>query len=193
MSSADAIKAALMSPEDLDRTLNRMARQIVEHLDPQANIQDRIGLIGLQTRGVFLAKRLHDKIQEIVEVDLPFGVLDATLYRDDFRTHHQPVVKVTDVPFDVHDRRIILVDDVLFTGRSARAAIDAIMDLGRPAKVFFLALIDRGLRELPIRADFVGMTVPTTSGEEVRVKLKEFDEDEGVWLVDVPKLAKLSN
>ncbi len=196
MSSADVIKAALMSPSDLDRTFDRMARQIVEHLDPNSDSANRLGLIGLQTRGVFIARRLRDRIQKITGEVLPFGVLDSTLYRDDFRTRHQPVVKVTDVPFDVQGRRIVLVDDVLYTGRSVRAAIDAIMDLGRPARIHFLTLIDRGLRELPIRADIVGMKVPTTSGEEVRVRLKEFDEEDGVWLVNVPKpvskLAKTS-
>jgi pyrimidine operon attenuation protein/uracil phosphoribosyltransferase len=185
------VKAQLMDAADLDRTLNRLARQIVEHLDPSAGSgqaaesAERLALVGMQTRGVFIARRLRDKIEAFEGVKLPFGVLDATMYRDDFRRRlRQPVVHPTDIPFDVDDRRLVLVDDVVYTGRTTRAALDALMDLGRPASVRFLALIDRGLRELPVRPDFVGRTVPTTPGEEVRVRLAETDDAEGVWLVE---------
>ena len=184
LSPDDTVKAQLMDAADLDRTLNRLARQIVEHLDEEAEPAERLALVGMQTRGVHLARRLRDKIADFERLKLPFGVLDATMYRDDFRQRlRQPVVHPTDIPFDVHDRRLVLVDDVLYTGRTTRAALDALMDLGRPASVRFLVLIDRGLRELPVRPDFVGRTVPTTPGEEVRVRLSEVDEADGVWLV----------
>ncbi len=183
-SDGDTVKARLMDAADLGRTLDRLARQIVEHLDEEAEPAERLALVGMQTRGVHLARRLRDRIEAFEGVRLPFGVLDATMYRDDFRRRlRQPVVHPTEIPFDVHDRRLVLVDDVLYTGRTTRAALDALMDLGRPASVRFLALIDRGLRELPIRPDFVGRTVPTTPGEEVRVRLAEIDGEDGVWLV----------
>lgn len=176
-----------MDREDLDRTLNRMARQIVEQLDPEADEADRLALIGMQTRGVFLARRLRSKIAEIEGVDLPVGVLDVSFYRDDYRTRlRQPQIQVTDIPFDIYDRRLVLIDDVLFTGRTGRAALDALMDVGRPASVKFLVIVDRGHRELPICADYVGRTVPTTPGEEVRLWLEEVDGEDGVWLVQNP-------
>ncbi|MDX1530377.1 MAG: bifunctional pyr operon transcriptional regulator/uracil phosphoribosyltransferase PyrR [Rhodothermales bacterium] len=181
----DTVKARLMDAADLDRTLARLARQIVEHLEDDADPTERMALVGMQTRGVHLARRLREKVEAFENVRLPFGVLDATMYRDDFRKRlRQPVVQPTEIPFSVDDRRLVLVDDVLYTGRTARAALDALMDLGRPASVRFLALVDRGLRELPIRPDFVGRAVPTTPGEEVRVRLEECDGVEGVWLVE---------
>jgi pyrimidine operon attenuation protein / uracil phosphoribosyltransferase len=180
----DVVKARLMDEADLDRTLDRLARQIVEHLDDDAEPADRLALVGMQTRGVHLARRLRDKIEAFEKVRLPFGILDATMYRDDFRRRlRQPVVHPTDIPFDVDDRRLVLIDDVLYTGRTTRAALDAIMDLGRPASVRALVLIDRGLRELPVRPDFVGRFVPTTPGEEIRVRLREMDGEDGVFLV----------
>jgi pyrimidine operon attenuation protein / uracil phosphoribosyltransferase len=181
----DVVKARLMDEADLDRTLNRLARQIVEHLEEDAEPGERLALVGMQTRGVHLARRLRDKIEAFEGLRLPFGILDATMYRDDFRKRlRQPVVHPTDIRFDVDDRRVVLVDDVVYTGRTTRAALDALMDLGRPASVRFLALIDRGLRELPVCPDFIGRTVPTTPGEEVRVRLREADAEEGVWLVE---------
>ncbi len=188
----DTVKARLMDAADVDRTLNRLARQIVEHLDDSLPVVDgeakpveRLALVGMQTRGVHIARRLRDKIEGFEGIRLPFGVLDSTLYRDDYRTRfRQPVVQPTDIPFDVDDRRLVLVDDVLYTGRTTRAALDAIMDLGRPASVRFLAFIDRGLRELPVAPDFIGRTVPTIAGEEVRVRLTEIDDEDGVWLVE---------
>lgn len=183
--ATDMVKARLMDAADVDRTLNRLARQIVEHLDDEAEPVERLAIIGMQTRGVHLARRLRDKIESFEGIRLPFGILDATLYRDDYRKRlRQPEVQPTDIPFDVYDRRVVLVDDVVYTGRTTRAALDAIMDIGRPASVRFLAFIDRGLRELPVAPDFVGRTVPTVAGEEVRVRVNEIDEEDGVWLVE---------
>ena len=187
MDPLDRIKAQLMDAQDLDRTLNRMARQIVEELDPDMDVSRDFALIGMQTRGVPLAKRLQAKIRAVEELDVPIGILDATMYRDDFRLRlKQPVVRATHIPFDVTERHVVLVDDVLYTGRTARAALDALMDLGRPASVRFLVIVDRGLHELPIMADYVGRRVPTLRGEEVRVRLSEVDDREGVWLVEHP-------
>lgn len=190
MEPHDVIKAQLMDEQDLDRTLNRMARQVIELMAPEEDASGSFGLIGMQTRGVYLAQRLKDKILAFEGLDVPVGVLDATMYRDDFRMRlKQPVVRATRIPFDVTRRHLILVDDVLYTGRTARAALDALMDLGRPASVRLLTIVDRGLRELPICAEIVGRQVPTMPGEEVRVRVKEVDAHEGVWLVATPKAA----
>ena len=184
MDAHDHIKAELMDARDLDRTLDRMARQIIELIDPEADGDGGFALIGMQTRGVFLARRLQQKIRDADDRELPLGVLDATMYRDDFRQRlKQPIVRDTRILFDITERHLVLIDDVLYTGRTARAALDALMDLGRPASIRFLAIVDRGLRELPIRADLIGREVPTMPGEEVRVRLAEVDEREGVWLV----------
>lgn len=185
MEQSDVIKAQLMDERDLDRTLDRMARQIVETFAIDDLGPVNVGLIGMQLRGVYLARRLRKKILEVEKVDIPLGVLDATMYRDDFRLRlKQPVVRETQIDFDITERHLVLIDDVLFTGRTTRAALDALMDIGRPASVKFLVIVDRGLRELPIRADFVGRKVPTLPGEEIRVRLCEVDDQEGVWLVE---------
>ncbi len=182
------IKAQLMNAQDLDRTLERMARQIDEFIDPEESSVEQFALIGMQSRGVYLAQRLQQKIRAIEGVEVPVGVLDVTMYRDDFRMRlKQPAVRATDIPFDISGRHLILVDDVLYTGRTGRAALDALMDIGRPASVRFLVIVDRGLRELPIYADIVGLQVPTFPGEEVRVRLEEIDGREGVWLVENPR------
>lgn len=187
MEARDRIKAQLMDARDLDRTLDRMARQIVELVEPETDATKHFGLIGMQTRGVYLARRLQAKIRAVEAVDIPFGVLDATMYRDDFRMRlKQPVVRVTDIPFDITERHLVLVDDVLYTGRTVRSALDALMDIGRPGAVHFLVIVDRGRRELPICADIVGRQVPTLPGEEVRVRVNEIDDREGVWLVEHP-------
>ena len=188
MEPNDRIKAQLMDEYDLDRTLERMARQIDELIDPDESDINDFALIGMQTRGVYLARRLREKIRNIEGVEVPLGILDSTMYRDDFRLRlKQPAVRVTDIPFDITRRHLVLVDDVLYTGRTARAALDALMDMGRPASVKFLVIVDRGLRELPIYADIVGREVPTLPGEEVRVRLSEIDGREGVWLVENPR------
>jgi pyrimidine operon attenuation protein/uracil phosphoribosyltransferase len=142
----------------------------------------------MQTRGVHLARRLQGIIREVDGIEIPLGVLDVTMYRDDFRMRQQqPEVKETRIDFDVDGRHLVLVDDVLYTGRTVRAGLDALTDLGRPASVHFLVVVDRGHRELPIKADFVGRTVPTLPGEQVRVRVQELDGKEGVWLVDHPE------
>ena len=184
MDMRETVKAQLMDERDLDRTLDRIARQIAENLDPETR-DGSMALVGMQTRGVHIARRLQKKIASVEGVNLPLGVLDTTLYRDDFRTRtSHPTVRVTDIPFDVSSRHIVLVDDVIYTGRTVRAALDALLDLGRPASIRFLALIDRGHREFPVCADLIGRTVPTTPGEEVRVKLREQDSEDGVWLIE---------
>lgn len=190
MEPQDTVKAELMNADDLGRTLDRMARQIIDVLDVDPENADKLALIGMQTRGVFLARRLGRRIREVEGMDVDVGALDATMYRDDFRLRmKQPVVRSTDIPFDISGRNVVLIDDVLYTGRTVRAALDALMDMGRPASVTLLVIVDRGLHELPVQADIVGRTVPTVSGEEVRVRLKEVDELEGVWLVTTPRAA----
>lgn len=185
MDSTFSVKAQLMDEADLDRTLNRMARQVIELVDPDDGSAAGYGLIGMQTRGVHIAKRLRERIRRFVGVDVPLGILDATMYRDDFRIRlRQPEIQATDIPFDVSGMHLVLVDDVLYTGRTIRAALDALMDIGRPASVSCLVVVDRGLHELPIQADIVGRVVPTIPGEEVRVRLMETDNSEGVWLVE---------
>ena len=172
-----------MDERDLSRTLDRMARQIVERIDPGQS-EDKFALVGMQTRGVYVARRLQERIDRFESIALPLGVLDATMYRDDFRMgRSQPAVKATDIPFDVTGKHLFLIDDVLYTGRTIRAGLDALLDMGRAASVQCLVLVDRGHHELPIQADIVGRVVPTVPGEEVRVRLSEIDDREGVWLV----------
>ena len=184
LAPGDAPKAHLLDAADVGRTLDRLARQVVEHLDDDAEPADRIALIGMQTRGAHLARRLRERIEAFEGVRLPLGVLDATFYRDDLRLGPlAPQVSPTDIPFDLTDRRLVLVDDVVYTGRTVRAALDALLDLGRPASVRLLAFIDRGLRELPVAPDLVGRVVPTEPDERVRVRVKEEDGVDGVWLV----------
>ena len=168
--------------------LDRMAMQIIELFDPEQDPAEHFGLIGMQRRGVYLAQRLRNRIKAVENVDLPMGVLDANMYRDDFRVRlKQPEIRMTDILFDINNRHLILVDDVLYTGRTIRAALDALMDIGRPASVRCLVVVDRGLQELPIKPDIVGRRVPTMPGEEVRVRLEEIDDREGVWLVNGPE------
>lgn len=186
MSSDDRIKAHLMTARDLGRTLDRMAQQILEPIDPESAQApaETFALVGMQTRGVHLARRLQTRIREQDDIELPLGLLDVTMYRDDVRLRlEQPQIQTTRIPFDVTDRHLVLVDDVVFTGRTGRAALDALMDMGRPASVQFLTIIDRRHRELPIATDIVGREVPTLPNEEVRVRVKEVDDEDGVWLV----------
>ena len=160
----------LLSKKDIDRALTRMAHEVIE----KNKGIDRLCLVGIQRGGVHLAKRLSSKIKEIENKEIPVGSLDIAFYRDDLSIRKgQALVRKTDIPFEVTDLKIILVDDVLFTGRSIRAAMDALMDLGRPAAIQLAVLIDRGHRELPIKADYVGKNIPTSLSEKVEVQLEE--------------------
>ncbi len=179
---SESIKAQILSKRDMDRIITRLAHEILE----KNRGTDNLVIIGLQTRGAYLADRITKKITEIENAEVPTGFLDVTLYRDDFRTRlKQPSVQVTNIPFAIDEKNIVLVDDVLYTGRTVRAALDALMDFGRPARIYLTVLVDRGHRELPIRADFVGKNIPTSIGEEVRVKMTEIDEDDAVFLVEI--------
>lgn len=178
------IKANVIDSIGLDRTITRLAHEIIEHNKGSENIV----LIGMRTRGEFLAKRIQAKI-ETIDGKLPnLGILDATLYRDDFRTRlKQPEVTVTDITFDLNEKNVVLIDDVLYTGRTVRSALDAIMDIGRPATIQFCVLVDRGHKEMPISADYVGKNIPTSINEEVKVKMSEIDDEDGVYLINVNK------
>ncbi|HUL43724.1 MAG TPA: bifunctional pyr operon transcriptional regulator/uracil phosphoribosyltransferase PyrR [Bacteroidota bacterium] len=170
----------LVDEQGFQRTLTRLAHEILEFNKGSSNI----AIVGIRTRGDFLARRLARKIQEIEHRELQVGVLDITLYRDDLRGKlNQPLLKGTDIFFDVTGKNIVLVDDVLFTGRTVRAALDALIDLGRPAAIQLAVLVDRGHRELPIKADFVGKNCPTSSDEEIQVRMSEIDGEDAVVLV----------
>lgn len=175
-------KAHILNEEGLGRALTRIAHEILERNQGTAGL----ALVGIRRRGVPLAQRLAERIERIEGVRVPVGSLDITLYRDDLTTlAEQPVVGATEIPFDLNGRHVVLVDDVLFTGRTVRAALDALVDLGRPASIQLAVLIDRGHRELPIRADYVGKNVPTAKRERVEVHLREYDEaPEGVAIYE---------
>jgi len=165
--------AKIMDKEAIQRALIRIAHEIVE----KNKGVDDLCLIGIRTRGAFLAERLKTCIRQIENVDIPLGILDITLYRDDLTlVATQPVVRETKIDFDITGKVVVLIDDVLFTGRTIRAALDALIDFGRPANIQVAVLIDRGHRELPIRADYVGKNVPTSLDQNVQVILKETDE-----------------
>lgn len=165
-------KTKVLTTEEIKRTLYRLTHQILEKDQPTGELV----LIGIQTRGVFLAHRIQNIIKEIEKIEVPVGILDITLYRDDLTAiGPRPVIKETKIDFDINNKIVVLVDDVLFTGRTIRAALDELMDFGRPKKIDLLVLIDRGHRELPIRADFVGKNIPTSKKELVELKLKEVD------------------
>ncbi len=176
------IKATLVDETSLSRIITRMAHEILEKNKGSNNLV----LMGLRTRGEFLAKRIHSKVEEIEKLNIPLGILDVTLYRDDFRTRlKQPQVSVSNITFDINEKDIILIDDVLFTGRTIRSALCALMDYGRPSTIQLCVLVDRGHRDLPITADYVGKNIPTSIDEEVRVRLSEVDGEDAVYLVDV--------
>lgn len=170
----------LLNKKDIERILSRMAHEIIEKNKGTENLY----LVGIQRGGVHLAKRISARIKAIEGIAPPVGSLDISLYRDDLgmRKEH-PVVRKTNIPWDLTDKRIVLVDDVLFTGRSIRAAMDALMDFGRPSQVQLAVLLDRGHRELPIRADYVGKNIPTSRGENIEVQLEEDGREDGVYLV----------
>ena len=174
-------KSQLMSASEIDRTLVRLAHEIVEK-SPDV---DKLAFIGVRRRGVPLARRLALKVEQIEKRTVPVGILDINLYRDDLSTvSEKPVVSATDIPFSVTGIDIILVDDVLYTGRTTRASLDALFDQGRPRRIQLCVLIDRGHREVPVEARFVGKYVETTDNEIIEVKLEEIDGQERVLLVE---------
>ena len=174
-------KTQLMSATEIDRTLQRLAHEIVEKSGGTANL----ALIGIRRRGVPLAQRIARSMQGIEHVVVPVGTLDITLYRDDLsKIASQPVLQSSEIPFTVDDMDVLLVDDVLYTGRTARAAMNGLFDLGRPKRVSLCVLIDRGHREMPIEAQYVGRTVQTSDTEIIEVRLIEIDKEERVVLVD---------
>jgi pyrimidine operon attenuation protein/uracil phosphoribosyltransferase len=175
------VKEKIMDENDIERTLNRLAHEIIERNKGTKNI----AIVGIRTRGEFLAKRLAEKISKIEKTQIPVGVLDITFYRDDVRLKlRQPEVKTTEINFTIDDKDIILVDDVLFTGRTVRAALDELIDFGRPKTVQLAVLIDRGNRELPIQPDFVGRKTKTNLNEEIKVNLREVDGEDSVLLIE---------
>ncbi len=175
------VKAKVVDQEGLNRVITRIAHEILERNKGTKNLV----LIGMRTRGEFLARRIFEKIKQIENMEIPLGVLDVTLYRDDFRTSlKQPQVSVSDITFDINEKDVVLIDDVLYTGRTVRSALNALMDFGRPSSIQFFVLVDRGHRELPIRADYVGKNIPTASSEEIKVKMQEIDGEDAIYLVE---------
>ncbi len=173
-------KKSIMNEADIRRTLARIAHEIIERNKSTENLV----LVGMRTRGVPLANRLAANIESYEGAKIPVGALDFSLYRDDLSSLDlQPVVKSTDIPVSIDDKVIVLVDDVLYTGRSTRAAMDALIDLGRPSSIQLAVLVDRGHRELPIRADYVGKNMPSSRHEEIQVQLKETDGTDEVAIV----------
>ena len=174
-------KTKILDKEAIDRALDRIAHEIVEKLK---SIDD-LAIIGIRNRGEHLGSRLADKIKDITGKRPAFGALDITLYRDDLtQVSEQPVVHATEIPFNIDGKRIVLVDDVLYTGRTIRCALDALIDFGRPAQIQLAVLVDRGHRELPIRADYVGKNVPTSLREVVEVRLVEADGKDEVVICE---------
>lgn len=176
-------KAVVLDAQAIGRALTRIAHQIIEK---NKGIENCV-LVGIRTRGIFIAERLAAKIKEIEGKPIPVGELDITLYRDDLtkKTNDQePLVKGSDIPVELRDKKVILVDDVLYTGRTVRAGLDAIMDLGRPSSIQLAVLVDRGHRELPIRADYVGKNIPTSSSEKVVVELQDVDKVDQVSIFE---------
>ena len=172
-------KTILMDEDGIRRAMTRIAHEIVEKNKGVAQLV----IVGIRTRGVPLAERLAAEIERIEGIRPPVGTLDITLYRDDLSLlSYQPTVRVTEMPVDIHGKTVVLMDDVLFTGRTIRAALDALIDMGRPRIIQLAVLVDRGHRELPIRADYVGKNVPTSARESVSVQLKELDGTEQVSL-----------
>ena len=167
----------VMDADRMGRTLTRIAHEILERNAAPGDV-DELALVGIRTRGVPLARRIAHIIREINQHEVPTGMLDITLYRDDLMRHAvgpQPLVRRTEIPFSIDDKRILLVDDVLYTGRTIRAALDALIDFGRPKAIQLVVLVDRGHRELPIKADYVGKNLPTASSQSVQVHLTEID------------------
>jgi pyrimidine operon attenuation protein/uracil phosphoribosyltransferase len=169
----------IMEESDIGRAVRRIAHEIVE----KNKGAERLVMVGIRTRGAPLAERIADYISSIEGLEIPRGYLDITLYRDDLHRVSAPQVRETHLPEDINGKHVVMVDDVLFTGRSARAAMDAIMDFGRPATLQLAVLVDRGHRELPIRPDYVGKNIPTSREEKVKVALREVDGEDAVYIV----------
>ena len=171
--------SSVLTPDGLDRSLRRISHEILER---NASQLDELALVGVLTRGVPLARRISENVRQFEGIEVPVGSLDITLHRDDL-ADEDPDLRGSDVPFDVTGKTVVLVDDVLYTGRTARAAMDALLELGRPAAIRLAILVDRGHRELPIRADYVGKNVPTAREDRVLVSLMETDGEDGVIVV----------
>ena len=176
------IKTKIFDSDSFRRTVTRLAHEVVERNKGTQNL----AIVGIRTRGEYLARRLAKKIEEIEGKTVQVGILDITLYRDDLRGRlDQPQLKSTEILFDITGKVVVLVDDVLFTGRTIRSALNALTDLGRPALIELLVLIDRGHRELPIKAEFIGKNIPTSLKQEIKVMMTETDSEDGVYLADV--------
>ena len=172
-------KKTILTDQDFKRIITRMAHEIIEKHKGTKNL----ALVGIQTRGDYLAKRVADQIRKIENVTLPVGSMDINMYRDDWtKISHQPIVRPSNIPFSVDDMDIILVDDVLFTGRTIRAAMGALMDFGRPSRIELAILIDRGHRELPIQADYKGLSIDTEHQDMVNVLVAEHDKQDAVYI-----------
>ncbi len=179
MDSAQS-ERVLMDAQEMSRALSRISHEIIE----RNKGSQALALVGIRTGGVYLAQRLAARIQQIEQRDIPLGELDITLYRDDLSIRKdQPEIRRTSIPFNISDLKIVLVDDVLFTGRTIRAALDGLMDLGRPAEIQLAVLVDRGHRQLPIRANYVGKSIPTAPEEDVQVFLEELGQADRVSII----------
>jgi len=176
-------KAIVLDEQAIRRALTRIAHEIIEK---NKGIENLV-LIGIKTRGIYIAKRLAERIQQIEDVSVPVGEVDITLYRDDLTVKtkdKEPQVLGSNVPYNITNTKVVLVDDVLYTGRTVRAAMDALVDIGRPAQIQLAVLVDRGHRELPIRADYVGKNIPTAKNEKIVVKMKEIDDADQVSIFE---------
>lgn len=183
----EKIKASVMDASKIKRVVYRMATEILER---NRNLRNLV-IVGIRTRGIYIGKRIAKLVKEMEKVEIPVGVMDITLYRDDFsEIETQHMVEKTEIPFSVAKKDVLLVHDVLFTGRTIRAAMDSLFDIGRPKTIQLLVLIDRGHRELPIRADYVGKSLPTSRRELVQVHLKEIDNRDEVLITEPAELTK---
>lgn len=183
----EKIKASVMDASKIKRVVYRMATEILER---NRNLRNLV-IVGIRTRGIYIGKRIAKLVKEMEKVEIPVGVMDITLYRDDFsEIETQHMVQKTEIPFSVAKKDVLLVHDVLFTGRTIRAAMDSLFDIGRPKTIQLLVLIDRGHRELPIRADYVGKSLPTSRRELVQVHLKEIDNRDEVLITEPAELTK---
>ncbi|KOO40716.1 bifunctional pyr operon transcriptional regulator/uracil phosphoribosyltransferase PyrR [Priestia koreensis] len=177
------VKATVLDQQAIRRALTRIAHEIIER---NKGIEHSV-LVGIRTRGIYLAKRLAERIEQIEGKPIEVGELDITLYRDDLTKvtdNEEPLVKGSDITFDLNNKTVILVDDVLYTGRTVRAALDALVDIGRPSQIQLAVLVDRGHRELPIRADYVGKNIPTSAEEKIAVRLTEIDQTDQVSIYE---------